>query len=82
MIAGRFRWKAAGAPVPGKVGLLALDFEHGTLILTEAGTTRRASLHRACSGATRSQRTTPAASKCSTPTSRPSRPRCGARTTR
>jgi formamidopyrimidine-DNA glycosylase len=45
MIAGRFRWKPAGAPVPGKVGLLALDFEHGTLLLTEAGTTRRASLH-------------------------------------
>ncbi len=45
MIAGRFRWKAAGARIPGKVGLLALDFEHGTLILTEAGTRRRASLH-------------------------------------
>ena len=45
MIAGRFRWKAAGAAVPGKVGLLALDFEHGTLILTEAGSKRRASLH-------------------------------------
>ena len=45
MIAGRFRWKPAGAPVPGKVGLLALDFEHGTLVLTEAGSTRRASLH-------------------------------------
>src|SRR5688500_15291906 len=45
MIAGRFRWKPPGAPVPGRVGLLALDFEHGTLILTEAGSTRRASLH-------------------------------------
>ena len=45
MIAGRFRWRPAGAPVPGKVGLLALDFEHGTLVLTEAGSTRRASLH-------------------------------------
>ncbi len=45
MIAGRFRWKPAGAAVPGKVGLLALDFEHGTLVLTEAGSTRRASLH-------------------------------------
>ena len=45
MIAGRFRWKPPGAPVPGKVGLLALDFEHGTLVLTEAGSTRRASLH-------------------------------------
>lgn len=45
MIAGRFRWKLAGAPIPGKVGLFALDFEHGALILTEAGTKRQASLH-------------------------------------
>jgi formamidopyrimidine-DNA glycosylase len=45
MIAGRFRWKPAGANIPGKVGLLALDFEHGSLILTEAGSKRQASLH-------------------------------------
>ena len=45
MIAGRFRWKPPGAPVPGKVGLLALDFDAGTLIMTEAGTKRRASLY-------------------------------------
>lgn len=45
MIAGRFRWRARGAAVPGKVGLLALDFHDGTLILTEAGSKRRASLH-------------------------------------
>lgn len=45
MIAGRFRWKEAGARIPGRVGLLALDFEHGSLILTEAGTKRQASLH-------------------------------------
>jgi formamidopyrimidine-DNA glycosylase len=45
MIAGRFRWKPAGTKVPGKVGLLALDFPSGTLILTEAGTKRQASLH-------------------------------------
>lgn len=45
MIAGRFRWKDKGARIPGKVGLLALDFEHGTLVLTEAGTKRQASLH-------------------------------------
>ena len=45
MIAGRFRWKEVGARIPGKVGLFALDFEHGTLVLTEAGTKRRASLH-------------------------------------
>jgi len=45
MIAGRLRWKPPDTRIPGKVGLLALDFEHGTLILTEAGTKRRASLH-------------------------------------
>jgi len=45
MIAGRFRWKPPGTKTPGKVGLFALDFEHGTLILTEAGSTRQASLH-------------------------------------
>ena len=44
MIAGRFRWLAAGAKVPGKLGLAAFDFENGSLILTEAGSTRRASL--------------------------------------
>jgi formamidopyrimidine-DNA glycosylase len=45
MIAGRLRWKPKGTRIPGKVGLFALDFEHGTLILTEAGTKRQASLH-------------------------------------
>jgi formamidopyrimidine-DNA glycosylase len=45
MIAGRLRWKDSGTRIPGKVGLLALDFEHGTLMLTEAGTKRQASLH-------------------------------------
>ena len=44
MIAGRFRWKPAGAPIPGKIGLAAFDMDEGTLILTEAGTSRRASL--------------------------------------
>jgi formamidopyrimidine-DNA glycosylase len=45
MIAGRFRWKPAGSSIPGKIGLFALDFEHGTLILTEAGSKRQASLY-------------------------------------
>lgn len=45
MIAGRFRWKDRAAPVPGRVGLAAFDFENGTLILTEAGSKRQASLH-------------------------------------
>jgi formamidopyrimidine-DNA glycosylase len=45
MIAGRLHWKKAGAKVPGKVGLAAFDFATSTLILTEAGTKKRASLH-------------------------------------
>jgi formamidopyrimidine-DNA glycosylase len=45
MIAGRLRWGAAGAKAPGKIGLAAFDFEDGTLLLTEAGSKRRASLH-------------------------------------
>jgi formamidopyrimidine-DNA glycosylase len=45
MIAGRLRWKAAGHPIPRKLGLAALDFTEGTLMLTEAGSKKRASLH-------------------------------------
>ncbi len=45
MIAGRLRWLERGAKLPGKLGLAAFDFERGTLLLTEAGTKRRASLH-------------------------------------
>ena len=45
MIAGRFRWLARGAKGPGRISLASFDFPHGTLILTEAGTKRRASLH-------------------------------------
>ena len=45
MIAGRFKWLAQGAKVPGKVGLAAFDFDNGTLVLTEAGSKRRASIH-------------------------------------
>ena len=45
MIAGRFRWKPAGAAIPGKVGLAAFDFDNGTLLLTEAGSKRQASLY-------------------------------------
>jgi formamidopyrimidine-DNA glycosylase len=44
MIAGRLHWKGAGAKPPGKIGLAAFDFSTGTLLLTEAGTKRRASL--------------------------------------
>jgi formamidopyrimidine-DNA glycosylase len=45
MVAGRLRWKEPRAGVPGKVGLAAFDFPAGTLILTEASTKKRASLH-------------------------------------
>jgi formamidopyrimidine-DNA glycosylase len=56
MVAGRFKWKPAGAGVPGKIGLAAFDFgaatgkgakekEAGTLLLTEASSKKRASLH-------------------------------------
>ena len=45
MIAGRLKWLPKGAKVPGKVGLAAFDFDSGTLLLTEAGSKRRASLH-------------------------------------
>jgi formamidopyrimidine-DNA glycosylase len=44
MIAGRLRWVSSGLKVPGKIGLAAFDFTNGTLILTEAGSKRRASL--------------------------------------
>jgi formamidopyrimidine-DNA glycosylase len=45
MVAGRFRWLAPGAKLPGKLGLAAFDFPTGTLVLTEAGSKRRASIH-------------------------------------
>jgi formamidopyrimidine-DNA glycosylase len=44
MIAGRFRWLKPGGKIPGRLGLAAFDFENGTLLLTEAGTQRRASI--------------------------------------
>jgi formamidopyrimidine-DNA glycosylase len=45
MIAGRLHWKEAGAKLPGKIGLAALDFSTGTVTLTEAGSKRRAAIH-------------------------------------
>ncbi len=45
MIAGRLRWREPGIAVPKKHGLAAFDFPNGTLLLTEAGSTRRASMH-------------------------------------
>lgn len=45
MIAGRLHWHEEKKKIPGKYGLAAFDFSSGTLLLTEAGTKRRASLH-------------------------------------
>jgi formamidopyrimidine-DNA glycosylase len=45
MIAGRLHWKASGAKLAGRNNLAAFDFSNGSLVLTEAGTKRRASLH-------------------------------------
>jgi formamidopyrimidine-DNA glycosylase len=45
MIAGRFQWIGRGAKPPGRITLAAFDFPDGRLVLTEAGTRRRASLH-------------------------------------
>ena len=45
MVAGRLRWRPPGAPLPAKVGLAAFDFARGTVVLTEASTRKRASLH-------------------------------------
>jgi formamidopyrimidine-DNA glycosylase len=56
MIAGRLHWRprrpgAAPAPVPARRGLGALDFEHGTVLVTEASPRKRASLHLVRGGA-------------------------------
>jgi formamidopyrimidine-DNA glycosylase len=48
MIAGRLHWRPAGATLAGRQNLAAFDFPNGTLVLTEAGRTRRASLHVVC----------------------------------
>ncbi|MGC1422574.1 MAG: DNA-formamidopyrimidine glycosylase family protein [Terracidiphilus sp.] len=45
MIAGRLHWKAAGAKLAGRNALAAFDFPNGSLVLTEAGSKRRASLY-------------------------------------
>jgi formamidopyrimidine-DNA glycosylase len=45
MIAGRLQWREPHASLTGKIGLAAFDFASGTLILTEAGSKKRAALH-------------------------------------
>jgi len=44
MVAGRLRWNDPGKAIPKKVGLLALDFEEGSLLLVEQGTKKRAGM--------------------------------------
>ena len=45
MIAGRLRWRDRGTGIPRKLGLAAFDFANGTLLMTEAGSIKRAALH-------------------------------------
>ena len=45
MIAGRLRWRERGVAIPGRVGMAAFDFPHGTLLFTEQGARRQASIH-------------------------------------
>lgn len=45
MVTGRFKWREPGAPVPKKGAHGAFDFPSGTLLLTEMGTKKKASLH-------------------------------------
>jgi len=45
MIAGRLHWRSTGAKLGGRQNLAAFDFPNGSLVLTEAGAKRRASLH-------------------------------------
>jgi formamidopyrimidine-DNA glycosylase len=45
MISGRLKWRERGAAIPKKLGLAAFDFPAGSVLLTEASTQKRASLH-------------------------------------
>jgi len=45
MVAGRLQWKPRQAPLSGKIAIAAFDFSSGTLILTEAGSKKRAAIH-------------------------------------
>jgi formamidopyrimidine-DNA glycosylase len=45
MIAGRLRWLPAGKKAPARIALAVFEFDNGMLVLTEAGSKRRASLH-------------------------------------
>jgi len=45
MVTGRFHWRRQGAAVARKTGHAAFDFAHGTLLLTEMATRKKATLH-------------------------------------
>ena len=45
MVAGRLHWRPRGARIPARVGIAGLDFPDGTVVVTEAGSRKRASLH-------------------------------------
>ena len=45
MVAGRLRWSTTSVKTPARIGLAVLEFSSGSLVFTEAGTKRRASLH-------------------------------------
>ena len=68
MIAGRLRWLAAGGKPPGKIALALFDFPRGTLVLTEAGTKRRASIHLVDGRGRARSRSSAAGWRCSRPT--------------
>lgn len=74
MIAGRLHWRAHGIKLAGRRDLAAFDFDDGTLVFTEAGTKRRASLS-LIAGEAGLATSIPAASTSSPPTSRRSRRR-------
>lgn len=80
MVAGRFRWKERGAAVPRKLGVAGFTFETGTLLLTEAGTKRRASLH-VIHGEAALAALDPGGLECSNAMGRVSRTRCCVRIT-
>ena len=82
MIAGRFRWRERGARAGGKRGLATLDFATGTLVLTEASTQKRASLHvvRGEAGAARARPGRARSARCDR--SKNSARGCAPRTTR
>ncbi len=44
MVAGRLRWEEPGKAIPRRVGLAAIDFDHGSVLLTEQGTRKRAGI--------------------------------------